>query len=139
MHERAATNQERPQCVWKQASSSLKSRVTATRKKLLDSAESPTSYSLDETTCVAFVLSAHRLRHGGYRNGVIVSTRLQGVKESNVKMDVADAQQKMFTLLIKTPNQAQEDQTVEGVYPNWTVKDLKTHLATVYTTKPVSY
>ncbi|XP_045894210.1 homocysteine-responsive endoplasmic reticulum-resident ubiquitin-like domain member 1 protein [Micropterus dolomieu] len=51
-------------------------------------------------------------------------------------MDVADAQQKMFTLLIKTPNQAQEDQTVEGVYPNWTVKDLKTHLATVYTTKP---
>lgn len=50
-----------------------------------------------------------------------------------------DTEQKTITLLIKTPNQAQEDQAVEGVCPNWTVKDLKRHLSIVYTTKPVSY
>ncbi len=53
-------------------------------------------------------------------------------------MDVGDSQQKIITLLIKTPNQAQEDQTVEGVYLKWTVKDLKIHLSTLYPTKPVS-
>ncbi|XP_070763237.1 homocysteine-responsive endoplasmic reticulum-resident ubiquitin-like domain member 1 protein [Enoplosus armatus] len=51
-------------------------------------------------------------------------------------MDVGESQQKTITLLVKTPNQAQEDQAVEGVHLNWTVKDLKTHLSTVYTTKP---
>uniref|UniRef100_UPI0037E8886C homocysteine-responsive endoplasmic reticulum-resident ubiquitin-like domain member 1 protein n=1 Tax=Semicossyphus pulcher TaxID=241346 RepID=UPI0037E8886C len=51
-------------------------------------------------------------------------------------MDVGDSQQEMITIFIKTPNQAQEDQTVEGVCLNWTVKDLKTHLSTVYPTKP---
>lgn len=54
-------------------------------------------------------------------------------------MDVGDSQQKTITIFIKTPNQAQEDQTVEHVYLDWTIKDLKTHLSTVFTTKPVSY
>ncbi|XP_049430446.1 homocysteine-responsive endoplasmic reticulum-resident ubiquitin-like domain member 1 protein [Epinephelus fuscoguttatus] len=51
-------------------------------------------------------------------------------------MDVGDSQRETISLLIKTPNQAQEDQAVEGVYLHWTVKDLKTHLSTVYATKP---
>ncbi|XP_036962702.1 homocysteine-responsive endoplasmic reticulum-resident ubiquitin-like domain member 1 protein [Acanthopagrus latus] len=51
-------------------------------------------------------------------------------------MDVGDSEQKMITLFIKAPNQACEDQTVEGVCLNWTVKDLKTHLAAVYPTRP---
>ncbi|TDH09238.1 hypothetical protein EPR50_G00084660 [Perca flavescens] len=51
-------------------------------------------------------------------------------------MDVGDSQQKTITIFIKTPNQSQEDQTVKNVYLNWTVKDLKTHLSTVFTTKP---
>ncbi|KAM7414022.1 hypothetical protein PAMA_019038 [Pampus argenteus] len=51
-------------------------------------------------------------------------------------MDVGDSQQKTLTLLIKTPNQAQEDQAVDGVCLNWTVKDLKTHLSAVYPTRP---
>lgn len=55
-------------------------------------------------------------------------------------MEVDDnSQQKTLTLLIKTPNQAQEDQSVDGVCLNWTVKDLKTHLSAVYPTQPVSY
>lgn len=54
-------------------------------------------------------------------------------------MDVGDSQQQTITLLIKTPNQGQEDQTVEGVHLKWTVKDLKMHLSTLYPTKPVSY
>ncbi|CAK6969969.1 homocysteine-responsive endoplasmic reticulum-resident ubiquitin-like domain member 1 protein [Scomber scombrus] len=51
-------------------------------------------------------------------------------------MDEGDSQQKTLTLLIKTPNQAQEDQRVDGVCLNWTIKELKTHLSAVYTTKP---
>lgn len=54
-------------------------------------------------------------------------------------MDVGDSEQKMITLFIKAPNQACEDQTVEDVCLNWTVKDLKTHLAAVYPTRPVRY
>lgn len=54
-------------------------------------------------------------------------------------MDVGDSEQKMITIFIKAPNQACEDQAVEDVCLNWTVKDLKTHLATVYPTRPVSY
>ncbi|GAA6231258.1 homocysteine-responsive endoplasmic reticulum-resident ubiquitin-like domain member 1 protein isoform X1 [Lates japonicus] len=51
-------------------------------------------------------------------------------------MDVGDSQQKTITLLIKTPNQDQEDQIIEGIHLNWSVKDLKTHLWNVYPTKP---
>lgn len=51
-------------------------------------------------------------------------------------MDVEDSQQKTITLLIKTPNQAQEDRTIEGVSVEWTIKDLKAHLSDVYPTKP---
>uniref|UniRef100_A0A3Q0RJH8 Homocysteine-inducible, endoplasmic reticulum stress-inducible, ubiquitin-like domain member 1 n=1 Tax=Amphilophus citrinellus TaxID=61819 RepID=A0A3Q0RJH8_AMPCI len=51
-------------------------------------------------------------------------------------MDVEDSQQKTITLLIKTPNQAQEDRTIEGVSVEWTIKDLKAHLSAVYPTKP---
>ncbi|XP_069570383.1 homocysteine-responsive endoplasmic reticulum-resident ubiquitin-like domain member 1 protein [Brachyistius frenatus] len=51
-------------------------------------------------------------------------------------MDVGDSQQRTMSLVLKTPNQAEEDQTVEGVGLRWTVKDLKTHLSTVYPTKP---
>nr|XP_046249513.1 homocysteine-responsive endoplasmic reticulum-resident ubiquitin-like domain member 1 protein [Scatophagus argus] len=51
-------------------------------------------------------------------------------------MDVGDTEQKTITLFIKTPNQAHENQTVEGVCLSWTVKDLKTHLSSVYPTRP---
>ncbi|KAF3689214.1 Homocysteine-responsive endoplasmic reticulum-resident ubiquitin-like domain member 1 protein [Channa argus] len=47
-----------------------------------------------------------------------------------------DSQENTISLFIKTPNQAQEDQIVEGVCLNWTVKDLKMHLSTVYPNKP---
>lgn len=53
-------------------------------------------------------------------------------------MDVGNPEQKTITIFIKTPNQAHEDQTVEGVSLNWTVKDLKAHLSTVYPSRPVS-
>ncbi|KAM6937864.1 homocysteine-responsive endoplasmic reticulum-resident ubiquitin-like domain member 1 protein [Xenentodon cancila] len=51
-------------------------------------------------------------------------------------MDAGESQQKTTSLVIKTPSQGQEDQTIHGVWLNWTVKDLKTHLSTVYSTKP---
>ncbi|KAL6107379.1 herpud1 [Pungitius sinensis] len=51
-------------------------------------------------------------------------------------MDVGDSQQKTIALLIKTPNQAREDQSVEGVDLNWTIHDLKRHLSSVYSTQP---
>ncbi|XP_035520503.1 homocysteine-responsive endoplasmic reticulum-resident ubiquitin-like domain member 1 protein [Morone saxatilis] len=51
-------------------------------------------------------------------------------------MDEGVSEQKTISLFIKTPNQTHEDQTVEGVCLNWTVKDLKTHLSTVYPTRP---
>lgn len=54
-------------------------------------------------------------------------------------MDVGNPEQKTITIFIKTPNQAHEDQTVEGVSLNWTVKDLKAHLSTVYPSRPVSF
>nr|XP_061812240.1 homocysteine-responsive endoplasmic reticulum-resident ubiquitin-like domain member 1 protein [Nerophis lumbriciformis] len=50
-------------------------------------------------------------------------------------MDVEDSQQKTMTILIKTPSQAVEDQKVEGVHLNWTVKDLKKHLSAIYPIK----
>lgn len=54
-------------------------------------------------------------------------------------MDVENSEQKTITIFIKNPNQVNEDQTIEGVYLNWTVKDLKTHLSTVHPSRPVSY
>uniref|UniRef100_A0A3B3W2R6 Homocysteine-inducible, endoplasmic reticulum stress-inducible, ubiquitin-like domain member 1 n=1 Tax=Poecilia latipinna TaxID=48699 RepID=A0A3B3W2R6_9TELE len=47
-----------------------------------------------------------------------------------------DSQQKTTSLLVKTPNQAQEDQIIDGVDMKWTVKDLKAHLSRVYPSKP---
>ncbi|KAM9854942.1 homocysteine-responsive endoplasmic reticulum-resident ubiquitin-like domain member 1 protein [Aulostomus maculatus] len=51
-------------------------------------------------------------------------------------MEEENFQPKTISLLIKTPNQAQEDQTVEGVQLTWTVKELKTHISAVYPSKP---
>ncbi|XP_010882279.2 homocysteine-responsive endoplasmic reticulum-resident ubiquitin-like domain member 1 protein [Esox lucius] len=45
--------------------------------------------------------------------------------------------QKTITLVIKTPNQAHGDQTIEEVDMEWTVKELKTHLSKVYPNNPV--
>lgn len=45
----------------------------------------------------------------------------------------------LISLVIKTPNQIHGDQLVEGVNTNWTVKDLKTHLTSVYPSKPVGF
>lgn len=53
-------------------------------------------------------------------------------------MDMEGSRPKTIAILIKTPSQAVEDQTIEGVHLNWTVKDLKTHLSAVYPTKLVS-
>lgn len=53
-------------------------------------------------------------------------------------MDAGNSEQKAITLIIKTPNQAQEDRTIEGVSLQWTIKELKAHLSAVYPTKPVS-
>ncbi|XP_029378663.1 homocysteine-responsive endoplasmic reticulum-resident ubiquitin-like domain member 1 protein [Echeneis naucrates] len=51
-------------------------------------------------------------------------------------MDEGDSQQEMIKLLIKTPNQNQEDLLVEDIQPNWTVEDLKTRLSAVFPSKP---
>ncbi|XP_005937492.1 homocysteine-responsive endoplasmic reticulum-resident ubiquitin-like domain member 1 protein isoform X2 [Haplochromis burtoni] len=51
-------------------------------------------------------------------------------------MDAGNSEQKAITLIIKTPNQAQEDRTIEGVSLQWTIKELKAHLSAVYPTKP---
>ena len=41
------------------------------------------------------------------------------------------------TLVVKAPNQKIDDQTIEcGL--GWTIKKLKTHLSSVYPSKPVS-
>nr|ABA42834.1 homocysteine-responsive ER-resident ubiquitin-like domain member 1 [Oncorhynchus mykiss] len=47
-----------------------------------------------------------------------------------------NVRQKTITLVIKTPNQAHGDQTIEGVDTDWTVKELKTHLSRVYPNNP---
>lgn len=54
-------------------------------------------------------------------------------------MDVGNLEEKTITIFIKTPNQAHEDQTIHGVSLNWTVKDLKRHLSTVFPGRPVSF
>ncbi|KAM6946178.1 homocysteine-responsive endoplasmic reticulum-resident ubiquitin-like domain member 1 protein [Aplochiton taeniatus] len=51
-------------------------------------------------------------------------------------MDLSGFQQKTIKIVVKTPNQAHGDQTIEGVDVNWTVKDLKTHLSAVYPNNP---
>lgn len=53
-------------------------------------------------------------------------------------MDIDNSEQTAIRLIIKTPNQAYKDQTIEGVHLSWTVKDLKMHLSTVYPSRPVS-
>uniref|UniRef100_H3C6T1 Homocysteine-inducible, endoplasmic reticulum stress-inducible, ubiquitin-like domain member 1 n=1 Tax=Tetraodon nigroviridis TaxID=99883 RepID=H3C6T1_TETNG len=52
-------------------------------------------------------------------------------------MDVDNSGETTITVIIKTPNQAFQDQTVEGVHLKWTVKDLKIHLSTVYPSRPI--
>ncbi|XP_038857118.1 homocysteine-responsive endoplasmic reticulum-resident ubiquitin-like domain member 1 protein [Salvelinus namaycush] len=44
--------------------------------------------------------------------------------------------QKTIKLVIKTPNQAHGDQTIEGVDMDWTVKEFKTHLSRMYPNNP---
>ncbi|XP_013888793.1 homocysteine-responsive endoplasmic reticulum-resident ubiquitin-like domain member 1 protein [Austrofundulus limnaeus] len=51
-------------------------------------------------------------------------------------MDGGSRQEQTTSLIIKSPNQAQEDQTIEGIHLTWTVKELKTHLSSVYPSKP---
>lgn len=51
-------------------------------------------------------------------------------------MEARGSPQKTISIVVKTPNLRQEDQTIDGVNVNWTVRDLKTHLSTVYPTKP---
>ncbi|KAM9377905.1 homocysteine-responsive endoplasmic reticulum-resident ubiquitin-like domain member 1 protein isoform 2-T2 [Pholidichthys leucotaenia] len=51
-------------------------------------------------------------------------------------MDARDCRQKTISLVVKTPNQTQEDHTVDGVQLTWTVRDLKTHLSLLHPTKP---
>lgn len=41
------------------------------------------------------------------------------------------------TLVIKAPNQKYEDQTI-NCFLNWTVEKLKSHISSVYPSKPVS-
>uniref|UniRef100_A0A3P8SKR0 Homocysteine-inducible, endoplasmic reticulum stress-inducible, ubiquitin-like domain member 1 n=1 Tax=Amphiprion percula TaxID=161767 RepID=A0A3P8SKR0_AMPPE len=45
-------------------------------------------------------------------------------------------EQQTTSLLVKTPNQTQEDRTVDGVRLDWTVRELKEHLSAVYPSKP---
>lgn len=51
-------------------------------------------------------------------------------------MEARGSPQKTISIVVKTPNLRQEDQIISGVNVSWTVKDLKTHLSTVYPTKP---
>ncbi|XP_056908215.1 homocysteine-responsive endoplasmic reticulum-resident ubiquitin-like domain member 1 protein [Takifugu flavidus] len=51
-------------------------------------------------------------------------------------MDSDNSQQTTIRIIIKTPNQAYKDQTIDGVHLNWTVKELKMHLSAVYPSRP---
>lgn len=42
-----------------------------------------------------------------------------------------------IALVIKSPNQFHDDQLIDGVRTDWTVKDLKSHLSEVYPNNPV--
>ncbi|XP_072550956.1 homocysteine-responsive endoplasmic reticulum-resident ubiquitin-like domain member 1 protein [Salminus brasiliensis] len=50
--------------------------------------------------------------------------------------DSTVSEKSQISLLIKTPNQVHGDQLIEGVNISWTVKDLKTHLTSVYPSNP---
>lgn len=63
---------------------------------------------------------------------------LRRESEKTKKMDSQVSEKETISVVIKTPNQLHGDQTIEGVNINWTVKDLKTHLASFYPSKPVS-
>ncbi|XP_022078655.1 homocysteine-responsive endoplasmic reticulum-resident ubiquitin-like domain member 1 protein [Acanthochromis polyacanthus] len=51
-------------------------------------------------------------------------------------MDPGEAHRQTTSLLVKTPNQTQEDRTVDGVRLDWTVRELKEHLSALYPSKP---
>ncbi|XP_048828423.1 homocysteine-responsive endoplasmic reticulum-resident ubiquitin-like domain member 1 protein [Brienomyrus brachyistius] len=52
-------------------------------------------------------------------------------------MDDCDtAARKTLTLIIRSSNRSCEDQTIEGVGVDWTIKELKTHLSVVYPSNP---
>ncbi|KAK7892032.1 hypothetical protein WMY93_023995 [Mugilogobius chulae] len=51
-------------------------------------------------------------------------------------MEARGSPQKTISIVVKTPNQHQEDQTINDVNINWTIKDFKLHLSIVYPTKP---
>lgn len=54
-------------------------------------------------------------------------------------MDSQVSEKETISVVVKTPNQVHGDQTIENVNINWTVQELKTHLARIYPSKPVSY
>lgn len=138
------TNQEWPQFVWKQNSSQQKSRMSTSKNTHQASLESRKflfrQYNFRHFSLLTNWISKFPL----ILTSIIVESKPHHTKRETtmgeqLKIDVGASQQKTITLLIKTPNQAQEDQIVECVNLNWTVKDLKTRLSTVYPTKPVSY
>ncbi|CAL9697056.1 unnamed protein product [Knipowitschia caucasica] len=51
-------------------------------------------------------------------------------------MEAPPSPSETISIVVKSPNQLQEDQTINGVNVNWTVKDLKLHLSAVYPSKP---
>lgn len=53
-------------------------------------------------------------------------------------MDSQVSEKETILVVIKTPNQLVGDQKIEDININWTVKELKTHLASIYPSKPVS-
>ncbi|KAG7234308.1 hypothetical protein INR49_005101 [Caranx melampygus] len=115
------------------------------RERHIQSQLSPTSFPLDGTVRVAFLRLSRQTASRGTRfistveavaEEQLVTCRARERERVKKKMDVGESQQKMISLLIKTPNQAREDQVVEGIHLDWTVNDLKMYLSTVYPTKP---
>ncbi|KAI5623953.1 homocysteine-responsive endoplasmic reticulum-resident ubiquitin-like domain member 1 protein isoform X1, partial [Silurus asotus] len=51
-------------------------------------------------------------------------------------MDSQVSETETISVVIKTPNQVHGDQIIKDVNLSWTVKDLKTHLASVYPSEP---
>lgn len=65
--------------------------------------------------------------------------RVERKKERKTKkMDPQVSETERVSVVIKTPNQLHGDQTIDDINVNWTVKELKTHLARFYPSKPVS-
>lgn len=77
-------------------------------------------------------------QHGNRFLIIAVASKLARGRRQEKKMDIDNSEEATITVILKTPNQAFQDQTVEGVHLNWTVKDLKTHLSMVYPSRPVS-